>query len=85
MTLLLGLLTLALTMLWLAEARPYRVAPRRRATAQTSAAVLALTLALNASGAAAATAPSHFGDIYLEAHAPAAWTSAASAFDGWMV
>lgn len=88
MTLLLGLLALALTAIWLAELRPYRVGPYRRAGVHTGAAVLALSLALDASGAAAAVtqpAATHGGDLYLEAHAPAAWTSAACAFDGWMV
>jgi putative copper export protein len=81
MTLLLGFLAVALTALWLAEVRPYRVAPRRRAAVQTGAAALALSLALDASAAVAA----HSSDHYLEVHAPAAWTAASSAFDGWVV
>ena len=84
MTLLVWLLAVALAALWRAQVRRYPVAPRRRAAAQTGAAVLALTLALDASAAAAA--PSYSGDHYLEAHAPAAWSSAqAAGLDGWFV
>ncbi len=81
MTLLTALLTVTLTALWLVVARRYRVAPPRCAVVQTGAAMLALSLAFDASAAGAA----HGSDHYLEVHAPAAWAAASSAFDGWMV